>query len=159
METKEWAKQSEEIFKSWSENQKKLWNEWLKVVPNFGKPPCTEIWERTVDTWSQTIQSLLDAQIQTVRQWAEHFTAAKGTPQETADWVKQGQETITRLTETQKELWESWFEVVKRFDVSNAVNWASDGQKLLHRWQETIQKTLDTQADWAKTMAGTRKKA
>ena len=146
------------MFKRQQENQKKLWNEWLKVVPNFGKPPSTEIWEKTVDAWSQTIQALLDTQIQTVRQWSEHFTTDKGTPQETADWVKQGQETITRLTETQKELWESWFEVVKRFDVSNAVNWTSDGQKLLHRWQETIQKTLDTQAEWAKTMAGARKK-
>jgi hypothetical protein len=159
METMEWAKQTEEMFKTWTDNQKKLWNEWLKTIPTFGKPPSSEVWEKTVDAWNQTVQGLLDAQIQGIRQWTEHFTTAKGTPQETAEWVRQGHEAITRVMETQKALWESWFTVVKRFDAANIANWTRDAQKLIQSWQETIQRALDAQAEWARTMGPGRKKS
>jgi hypothetical protein len=159
METMEWAKQSEDMLKTWTESQKKLWDEWTKAMPSFGKSPSTEVWEKTVEAWRQTVQRLLDAQIEAMHQWAEHFTTGKGTPQETAEWAKQGQEMLTRLAETQKQLWESWFDVVKKFDASNMMNWPRDGQKFIQTWQETIQKAFDAQADWVRTTAQTRKKS
>lgn len=159
METMEWAKQSEEMLKTWNESQKKLWDDWMKAMPGFGKSPSPEIWQKTVDTWNQTIQRVLDAQVEGVRHWAEHATIAKGTTQETAEWAKQGQDMITRLLETQKQLWGSWFEFVKKLDVSNVMNWARDGQKFLQTWQETIQKSLDSQTEWLRTTGQARKKS
>lgn len=159
METMEWAKQSEEMLKTWAETQKKMWDDWMKAVQGSGKSPSTEVWEKTVDTWNQTIQRLLDAQVEGARHWAENFTTAKGTPEETAEWAKRGQDIITRWTETQKQLWGSWFEVIKKLDASNMMNWARDGQKFIQSWQETIEKALDSQAEWFRTTGQARKKS
>jgi len=159
METMEWAKQSEEMLKTWTETQKKMWDDWMKAVQGLGKSPSAEVWEKTVDSWNQTIQRLLDAQVEGARHWVENFTTAKGTPEETAEWAKRGQDIITRWTETQKQLWGSWFEVIKKLDASNMMNWTRDGQKFIQSWQETIQKALDSQAEWLRTTGQARKKS
>jgi len=159
METMEWTKQSEEMLKTWTETQKKLWDDCLKAMQGFGKSPSTEVWVQTVDTCNQTIQSVLDAQVEAARVWAENVTTAKGSPQEIAEWAKQGQEMITRLTEMQRQLWGNWFEFVKKLDTSNIMNWTRDGQNFVQSWQETIQKTLDSQAEWLRTAGQARKKS
>lgn len=159
METMEWAKQSEEILKTWTDAQKKMWDDCTKAMQGFGKSPSAEVWAQTVDTCSQTIQKVLDAQVEAARLWAENVTTAKGSPQEVAEWAKQGQEMITRLTETQRQLWGNWFEFVKKLDASNILNWTRDGQKFVQSWQETIQKALNAQAEWLRTTGQAGKKS
>jgi hypothetical protein len=159
METMEWTKQSEDMLKTWNETQKKMWDEWTKAIQGFGKSPSAQVWEKTLETWNQTIQKVLDSQVEGARLWAEKFTTAKGMPQENVELAKQGQEMIIRWTETQKHLWENWFDLLKKLDVSNAVNWSTDGPKFLQQWQETIKKAFDAQAEWLRTTAQTNKKA
>ena len=159
METMEWTKQSEDMLKSWTEAQKKMSEDSLKAMQGFGKSPSTAVWEKTVDTWNQTIQKVLDAQVESARGWAENVTTAKGTPQEIAEWAKQGQDMITRLTETQKQLWGNWFEFAKKLDASNMMNWTQDAQKFLQSWQETIQKAQTAQTEWLKTAGQASKKS
>jgi len=89
--------------------------------------------------------------------WAESASTAKGSTEETAEWAKRGQELITRGTETQKQLWENWFEFVKKLDVSNMTNWGRDGQKFVQSCQETIQKALESQTEWVRAAGQTRK--
>jgi hypothetical protein len=159
METMEWTKQSEDMLKNWTDTQKKMWDEWTKAMQGFGKSPSTDAWEKTVETWNQTIQKVLDGQVEGARLWAENVTTTKGTPQEMTEWAKQGQDIITRWTETQKQLWGHWFEVVKKLDASNILNWPRDGQKFLQSWQETIQKAQDAQAEWLRNATQARKKS
>jgi hypothetical protein len=109
-----------------------------------------------VDTWNQTIQELLDAQGQGARLWTENITKAKGAEQ-AAEWSKQGQDLIARLTETQKQLWANWFELVKKLDPSNVTSWTRDGQKFMQTWQETIQKAFNAQTEWLRTTGQARK--
>ena len=45
METMEWTKQSEDMLKSWTEAQKKMWDDSLKAMQSFGKSPSTAVWE------------------------------------------------------------------------------------------------------------------
>jgi hypothetical protein len=155
----EWTKQSEDMLKTWTETQKKMWDDSLKAMQGFGKSPSTAVWEKTVDTWNQTIQKVLDTQVESTRGWTESLATTKGTPQELAEWAKQGQDLITRLTETQKQLWGNWFEFAKKLDASNMMNWAQDGQKFLQSWQETIQKAQDAQSEWLRTAGQARKKS
>jgi hypothetical protein len=159
METMEWTKQSEDMLKSWTDAQKKMWDDSLKAMQGFGKSPSTAVWEKTVETWNQTIQKVLDSQVESARSWTESLATAKGTSQEIAEVAKQGQDLITRLTETQKQLWANWFEFAKKLDASNMMNWAQDGQRFLQSWQETIQKAQDAQTDWLKTTGQARKKS
>jgi hypothetical protein len=157
MDTMEWTKQSEEMLKTWTDAQKKMWDECMKVMQGFGQSPSTQVWERTVDTWNQTIQQFLDAQVQGARLWTDNVTKAKGTDEAT-EWGKQSQDLVTRLTETQKQLWGNWFELVKKLDPSNMMNWTRDGQKFVQTWQETMQNAFNAQTEWLRTTSQARRK-
>jgi hypothetical protein len=158
METMEWAKQSEELLKTWTDAQKRMWDECMKVMQGFGQSPSTQAWEKTVDTWDHTMQKFLDAQVEGARVWAETIAKTKGS-ENAAEWAKQGQDLVTRLTETQKQLWGNWFDLVKKLDASNMMNWGRDGQKFVQTWQETIQKAFNAQTEWLRTTAQTRNKS
>ena len=36
METLEWTKHSDAMFKSWTDAQTNMWNEWVKAMQGFG---------------------------------------------------------------------------------------------------------------------------
>ncbi len=147
----EWTKQAEETFKSWTGAQKKLWDDWLKAVQGLGKSQPTEVWEKTVESWQESVKNTLDAQIEWTRLWAESLTTAKGTPKEMVEWAQQGQDMIKRWAETQRQVWESWFEVVKKLQPSTlGGNWGLEGQKFFQVWQQAIQKAQDAQAEWVR---------
>lgn len=148
----EWTKQVEDMFKSWTEAQTKMCNDWLKAMQGFGKSQSSQVWEKTVEAWDESIKKTLDAQTDLTQRWAESFTTSKGASKEMVEWAKQGQDMFKRWNETQKLLWASWFEIVKKFDPSTArgMDWGREGQKFQQGWQEAIQKDLDTQAEWVR---------
>jgi hypothetical protein len=149
METMEWTKQTEDLFKTWTDAQTKMWNDWLKAMQGFGRPQASQVWEKTIEAWEESIKRTFDAQKDWSRRWAESFTASKGAPKEMIDWAKQGQDMMTHWTDTQKQLWESWFQIIKRLDPSApGMNWGGEGQKFVQSWQDAVQKALDTQAEW-----------
>ena len=150
METMDWTKQSQEMFKTWTEAQTRMWNDWLRGMQGFGKSQSSQVWDKTVDAWDESVKKVLDSQVEWARRWSESVTN-KGVPKEMTEWAKQGQDMIQRWTETQKQLWASWFQVVKHLDPSSlGVNWGGDGQKFLQNWQEAVQKALDAQTEWAR---------
>ena len=60
METMEWTKQSEEMFKTWTETQKKMWDDCLRqqgfgAMQGFGSLPPLKYGKR-LWTRHQTIQ-------------------------------------------------------------------------------------------------------
>lgn len=149
METMEWTKQAEDMFKAWTEAQKRMWDDWLKTVQGFGRSQTTEMWDMTVKASEESIKKALDSQVEWTRLWADNFNTASGTPKELVEWVRQGQDLIRRSIETQKQLWTAWFEIVKKFDPSAlSRTWTPDNQKFVETWQENIQKTLEAQAEW-----------
>lgn len=161
----DWSKQTEDIFKSWTEAQTKMWNDWLKAMQGFGGSPSSQVWGKTVEAWDESIKKTLDAQVEWTQRWAESFTTSKGAPKEMGEWAKQGEDMIKRWTDTQRQLWASWFAIVKKLDPSAAgvgVDWDRDGRKFLQGWQEAIQKALDTQAEsvrqWTEAQGGKKPK-
>lgn len=165
----DWTKQTEDMVKSWTEGQTKMWNDWLKAIQGFGmqgfgKGPSSQVWEKTIEAWDESIKKTLDAQVEWTQHWAESFTTVKGAPKEMTEGAKQGQEMITRWTNTQKQLWASWFAIVKKLDPSSApgVDWGREGQKLVQGWQEAIQKAMDAQAEsvrlWTAEQGGKKHK-
>ena len=49
METLEWTKHSEAMFKSWTDAQTNMWNEWLKAMQGFGKFPSSQVSDKTIE--------------------------------------------------------------------------------------------------------------
>jgi hypothetical protein len=64
---------------------------------------------------------------------------------------QQFKEMTERWAQFQKELWQSWFETIRKFD-PGAGN--ETPQAALKLWQETLQKTMDNQLAWMRSWTG-----
>ena len=147
----EWTKQAEDMFKTWAETQQKMWDEWLKTMKGFGKSQPTDVWGKSVDALEDALKRTLDAQVEWTRLWASSLTTVSGAPREMAEWARQGQDMVRRWAEAQKQLWDGWFQTVRKLDpAALGGNWDQDGQKFFKAWQEGVQKALDAQAEWAR---------
>jgi gas vesicle protein len=152
----ELTKQTEEILKTWTDVQKKSWEGWLETIKSYDASQPAQVWEKTINTWQDSVKRTLEAQAEGSRIWAESVTSVQGAPKEVAEWAKQVQEMTQRWTEVQQQLWDNWFEVAKKADPSKiGETWGgSEGQNILQAWQDVAQKVLNTQSEWAKTLTG-----
>lgn len=160
----DWMKQSDDMFKGWTETQRKMWQDWVRAVQGFEPAQPHAMWTTTVEAWQESVKTALDAQVDWTRNWAETFTAGKGTPDEVAKWANQGQEAIQHWSKVQVDLWEKWFEVVKTLDATTrAGTWDREGKKLLQIWQTATQKGINAQMEfldlWTKQQADEKPKA
>jgi len=147
----EWTKQTEDMFKTWTEAQTKMWDEWLRAMQGFSRPQASEAWGKSVEAWEESVKKTLDAQNEWTRLWAASFTTVSGTPKEMVEWARQGQEMVRRWVETQKQLWEGWFQIAKRLDPSKVGgSWEQEGQKFLQAWQDAVKKGMESQAEWTR---------
>lgn len=147
----EGTKQAQEIFNTWIDTQKKMWDEWFKATQGFGKAQGTEAWRKTVEVWEQSLKKNLNLQMEWTKLWADGFTSVHGTPEELLGWAQQGQDMMRRWAETQIQLWEGWFGVVKKLDPSIlSGNWEQESQKVVLIWQEAVKKALDAQVEWGR---------
>ncbi len=152
MLTTEWNKQAEEMFKAWTDVQRKMWDEWPRTIQGFVKSQPGEVWEKGLQAWEESVKKTLDAQAEWTRLWAENFSTVSGLPKEVVEWAREGQEMTERWTETQKVLWENWFKFAKQFNSSKlGENWEQEGQRLAHAWQEAAKKAMDDQSEWLRT--------
>jgi len=153
----EWMKQAEEIFKTWTDTQKTMWDEWMKATQSFGKTQATDSWKRTVDVWEESVRKSLHLQLEWSKHWAESFSSVKGTPKEFQEWARQGQEMMSRWVETQMQLWTAWFEMVKRLDpTSFSASSEKDSDNMLNMWQDNLKKLLNAQAEWGRVWTATQ---
>jgi hypothetical protein len=151
----EWMRQTEEIFKTWTDTQKTMWDEWMKATQSFGKTNATDSWRRTVDMWEESVKKSLHLQMEWSKLWAENFSSVKGTPKEFQEWARQGQEMMMRWAETQLQLWTAWFEMVKKLDPNASGGSAEkDSNKILHLWEENLKNLLNVQAEWGRVWMG-----
>jgi hypothetical protein len=153
----EWMKQTEEIFKTWTDTQKTMWDEWMKTAQSFGQTPAADSWKRTVDAWEDSVKKSLHLQMEWSKLWAESFSGAKETPKEFHEMVRQGQEMMMRWAETQMQLWTAWFEMVKKLDPTPVRGSAEkDSDKFLHLWQDNLKSLLNVQAEWGRIWTATQ---
>lgn len=147
----DWAEQTEEMMKTWTETQKNMWDNWLEMVQQgTGQTQAAELWQKTIETWENTVKSSLDTQMEWINTWAEKLNQTEGVSDEMTEWTKQAQNMSKRWNETQQQLWQSWFDMVKKADpVKMAGAWGEESQKAFKAWQESAQKAMDSQMEWA----------
>jgi hypothetical protein len=151
----DWAKQTEEMMNAWTETQKKMWDNWLETVQQGAdQSQAAEIWQKTVDTWEKTVKNSLDAQAEWTKAWAESLGTKVDVPEEMTAWANQAQEMAKRWGDTQQQLWQGWFDLVKKADPAKmAEAWGEEGQKAFQTWQESARKVMDAQMKWTSTWA------
>jgi hypothetical protein len=147
----DWAKQSEEMMKAWTETQKKMWDNWMAAMQQpTGQTQAAEMWQKTVETWEKSVNSTLDAQAEWTKIWADSLDVKPDIPKELTEWAKQAQDMAKSWGETQRQMWQGWFDLVKTAEPPKmAQTWGEEGQKAFTAWQESAQKMMDAQTQWA----------
>src|SRR6266516_181395 len=137
---------SANLIKMWADTQQQLLTNWLDTMRRLGGTPGLEVWRQTVEAWHKSVQETLDAQAEWTRNWTETLATAKGTPEELGGLIQQGREQLQRWIDSERQLWQSWFDIVK--DTNFAVEPGTGvqaGKNLVQVWQDAVSKMIDTQ--------------
>lgn len=108
---------NEDVFKSWTEAQKRLWDSLCSAVP-FQPPAGVEAWRETylknLATWEAAVRQTLAQEASWVRQWVDQVARDKGAPELMTSWVRQMEEVLQRWVQTQNQWWDEYFAVLRR---------------------------------------------
>lgn len=108
---------NEELFASWTQAQRRLWNSLCAAVP-FQPPVGIEAWRETylknLDTWETAVKRTLAQEATWVRHWVEQVAQEKNAPELMTAWVRQMEEVLQRWVQTQTEWWDEYFKVLRR---------------------------------------------
>lgn len=108
---------SEDIIKTWTEAQRRLWDSLCSAVP-FQPPAGVEAWRETylnnLATWEAAVRKTLAQEVAWVEQWVHRVAEEKGTPEMMTAWVRQMEEVLQRWIQTQTQWWDEYFEVLRR---------------------------------------------
>ena len=148
----EWQKQTEEMFKNWTDTQMKMLDAFSESFADFGKSPGEKMWDQIIATGEEMIKNFLSGQAEWMKIWIENYQAIDGLPEQATETVGQFQEMNKRWLETQKRLWAAWFDLIKRVDASSFSDvykgYSGDPFKV---WQQTTQMVMDSQMEWLRS--------
>src|SRR5690348_6160471 len=153
------SKSSENLIKTWAEEQQKLLTNWLDTVRRFSGAPGPELWSKTVEAWQASVKETLDAQAQWTREWTETLANAKGTPEELRELARQGRDLFQRWTDAERQVWQSWFNIVRDINFRPETG---PQTSMIQLWQESAHKMIDTQTalvrHWTSVFTGSKPK-
>ncbi|MCB9078043.1 MAG: hypothetical protein H6631_10660 [Anaerolineaceae bacterium] len=157
----DWTKQTQDMFKSWTDTQKQMWDSWLQVVQKGGQPfQNNEIWQKTIETWENTVKSTLSTQSEWMKKWTDTLNTQQNVPQELVKWADQTEGMLKQWTSTQEQLWAGWFDMMKKADLSKlGESFDMDGKKAFEAWQESAKKIQDAQEQMVKMWTANLPKA
>jgi len=148
----DWTKQTEEMIKTWTDAQRKMWDSWMGAMKSGD---ASGAWAQTVEPWQKAVEQALEAQVAWIRSVAESVPSAPGATKEMSEWSQQMLEMMQRWTEAQKPMWERWFETLKSANVMDmAGTGAEEAKKVAQAWQDAAKKALEAQQEWARRWTG-----
>ena len=148
----DWIKQSEAMFKTWTDTQQKMWENFSESIATFGKSPGEKMWAQTIKAGEDLVKNSLAAQAEWMKSWSENFKSLEGMPEQATNAVSQFQEMTEGWAATQEKLWGAWFEMLKKFDSSQFTEaWTKIPSNPFQVWQDSTKMIMDTQMEWVKT--------
>jgi hypothetical protein len=155
----DWTKQAEDMLKTWTSSQQAMWDSWMKTMQGFGGSQPNDAWEKSIETWRDSVKRALDAQVAWAQFWADSMTSGPGANKQASELSEQLLDMTKRWTETQNKMWDNWFETMKKTDPSTmAQSWnTEDVQKIVQTWQEATQKAMEAQMEWSRMWAAMQK--
>lgn len=107
----------EDIFKTWTDAQKRLWDSLCSAVP-LQPPIGVEAWRETylknLASWEAAVQRSLEQEAAWVEEWVRRVAQEKGTPEMMAAWVRQMEEVLQRWIQIQNQWWNDYFALLRR---------------------------------------------
>jgi hypothetical protein len=155
----DWTKQTEEMFKAWSEAQTRMFETFSESVSGFGKTPGEKLWAQTIAAGEQWIKTSLAAQAEWMKAWGENFAKIEGMPEGATASIQQFQEMTQRWAATQERMWAAWFDLLKKVDPGRATGaWGEAPQNPFSAWQDATKKVMDSQMEWMRAWMGSFEK-
>jgi hypothetical protein len=156
----DWTKQANDMIKTWTGTQQRVWESWVETMQVGTGVPNQDAWNKTVETWRNTVKQALEAQNELARLWSESVNALPGTagaqtPASVAEFTRNLLEMTKVFTETQTRFSENYFEMLKKADVDALVrSWnPAQAQQILQTWQDATQKAVEAQQQWTKMVS------
>ena len=158
-----WVEQSEKMVATWTESQKKLWDNWLGAMGTLSTNDTFEKMEaerqKALENWQNSIKKGLEAQTEWANIWSQNLSS-QHTPQPTLDWAAQMTGMMKSWTESQEKLMSVWFEMAKNMDgVTASENFEKQAKEALTMWQEAANNALKAQEEMAKLWQVMKEKA
>jgi len=122
---------NEDVFKSWTEAQKRLWDSLCSAVP-FQPPAGIETWRETylnnLTIWESAVKKTLSQEASWVRRWVKQVARENGAPEMMTTWVQQMEDVLQRWIQAQNQWWDDYFAVLRRGgELANAGREAKTG--------------------------------
>ena len=151
------GERSERVVKAWTDAQVKIWEGWVDTLQatTVGR---SRVWDdlrkATLETVEHSVDKTLEAQAELSHVVAESLVDLWGTDdKEERARIAELDAVAKSATEAQKQLWAAWFDVAKKFPLTEVVgSW----QKVVDAWQTTVRKAVETQAQWYDVQARQR---
>jgi len=155
----DWTKQLEEMNTAWVQTQQKMWNNWAESAQNMNQKQMNAAWRSMIDAWQMSMNQLLDTQVDGMRLWVDNVEALPNMPQGASqgahEWMLMYHDMTQQWTDTQKQLWNNWFALVKEFKPEQMGEQfrapSSAGEPMLKFWRDAVQTMNSAQTEWTKT--------
>ena len=103
-----WATQSEEMLKSWTESQQKMWDSWMKMMtPTGAQSSMSDLWTQSVEAWEAAIKNAAGTQTEWMKMWLESLEDMPNVPDEVIKMAEQAVEMNRQWVANQEKLWEN----------------------------------------------------
>jgi len=138
---------SANLIKTWADTQQRLLTNWFDTMRGLGGTPSLATWHQTVEAWQKSVKETLDVQAEWTRNWTEALASAKGSPEELARLLEQGKEQMQRWIDTERQIWQIWFDIVKDINFTmEPRTGVQAGKNLVQVWQDAVFKMMAMQS-------------
>ena len=155
-----WTEQSEAMFQSMSDSQKRLMEAWTESLKSLGMLQDSEMWEKSINFWEENAKKTWAAQTEWTHTWIKNMSSIEGMPGKALDSAERFESMSEQWSSTQEQLWTNWFEMLRSFDPSKLSDeWAEAFKSPFQAWQQASENVMNTQSEWMRAWMGSREPA
>jgi poly(A) polymerase Pap1 len=149
--TTDWTKQAEEMVRTWTGVQQKVMESMMGMMgmTNANTTMPKDMWEKTINTWHDSMKSALETQVTWTQFMADSITANAGANKQISEMSQQAVDMVKRWSETQTKVLDTWLEEVKKTDPADMSKTLKPEEMLksVQSWQEAGRKMMETQME------------
>jgi gas vesicle protein len=153
------TQQMEEMIKTWTDTQKKMWDTFFTTVQSAGRMPGNQAWQQTIGMGEELLKGMLNTQSEWIATWVDSLSDFDGVPEPALESAKQFREMTRQWAKTQEQLLGNWFAMLKKLAPAQPADvLMSMPQEMFKTWQSTTQTIMDAQMEWMRSWTKSTRK-
>lgn len=143
-----WSEQVQSLMQEWTKNQQRMWTDWLDFMENLAQIPSSAVWEKSLDTWQQSINNTLKIQADWMVAWTGCLPHLAGASDSITDWAWRSQQGIKRWESGQCQIWDHWFSILRQWPPGSKPYPPEKLANIVRAWKESLHTNLESQLEW-----------